>query len=116
VLSLDGAAFEDRADLDALVVYGNVSMNATRFAGPVTLQDSEMLGGLWLDGAVFRSRADFRGVEVHGRTWLSGATVEGAAVSRPESRQAREIVSYGYRWMSRRGPAESGVAMIEGRE
>ena len=79
-------------------------MNATRFNGPVTLQDSEMLGGLWLDGAGFQHSADFRGVEVHGRTWLTGASLADRRLAMPKSGQIRDIVSYGYRWTAARGP------------
>lgn len=116
VLSLDHAVFAGRADLDGMIVYGNVSMAGTRFDGPVTLQDSEMLGGLWLDGAGFRSKADFLGVEVHGRTWLAGSSLAAGAVAMPESRQTRDIVSYGYRWTAQRSPLQDDSAKPAGRE
>ena len=99
VCSLDRARFEGRADLDAMTVLGNMSLADTVFAAPVTLQDCQLLGGLWCDGAQFLSRADFRGVEVHGRTWLKRTTFtdadrKTAFAGSPE----RDIQSYGYRW------------------
>jgi len=98
VCDLDEVCFKDRAELDHLIVMGNVSMAATRFEGPVTLQDSDFMGGLWLESASFGSRADFRGVEVHGRTWLKGTVVGGSNPQAPRD-PLREIQSYGYRWV-----------------
>ena len=95
---LDLARFEDRVDLDGLVVFGNMSMAGTEFRAPVTLQGCDFLGGLWCEGARFAARADFRGVEVHGRTWLKRTTVAGTGLA--QSRGAlHDIQSYGYRWL-----------------
>lgn len=92
VCDLDLACFEDRVDLDGLVVMGSMSMSGSEFRAPVTLQDSDFLGGLWCENTRFVSRADFRGVEVHGRTWLK-------QVSIGEGRGAMaDIQSFGYRW------------------
>ena len=82
-----------------MTCYGNLSLDQTRFAGAVSLQDGECFGGLWCNRTQFAARADVRGLEVHGRTWLVGAAVAEDATPSAANRLLGAIRSYGYHWV-----------------
>lgn len=90
VACFDRTEFSAGAYLDRMTCYANLSLDATCFAGVVSLQGTECFGGLWGNRVDFRARLDARGLEVHGRTWLVGASFA--------ENSTANWSSLGYRW------------------
>lgn len=96
-LVLDKARIASTAFLDNMQVLGSLSCADTCFDGPVSLEQTDALGGLWADATLFGSRVTAAGMEIHGRTWLRHVRF-GDGSGNPMARLLPQIRLYGYLW------------------
>jgi hypothetical protein len=75
----------------------SLSCAEARFDGPVSLEATDALGGVWADRASFNARVTATGMEIHGRTWLRGARFDEAAGT-SLARLLPQMRLYGYLW------------------
>ena len=62
-----------RADMTAMIAYGNADFGNVRIESSADFSGSEFLGGFWAEGADLPPDADLGGTEVHGRLWIKQA-------------------------------------------